>query len=177
MAATCFVPVWVHYTNLIWVILSVCVSMCWYLSLKCTAGYDRKGGSLTSFKSHWTKHIAEHSTVETLCYHCLSGWKHVTLCKIKLPTRLPFKPCTRAICAKAGFALCSFITIWEQVFKQVQPLKIEKYCLARLIKGCILYAMKQWQQVCVSNLFVLRLLYLQQYAWADGWLNHREPNN
>lgn len=148
--------------------------MCWYLSLKWTAGYDRKGGSLTSFKSHYTKDIAEHSTVETLSYHCLSRWKHVTLCKIKLTTCLPFKPCTWAICAKAGFTLCSSITIWEQVLTQVQLLKIQKYCCGKIDQRVHM----QWNSgsrcVCVKPVCPAVTL---SYAWADGWLNHREPNN
>lgn len=54
------------------VILGGCVKCVWYLSLKWTAGFDRKGGSQTSFKCHFTKHIAEHTAVETLCYRWFS---------------------------------------------------------------------------------------------------------
>lgn len=123
MSAPCLVTVGVHCANLLGLFWVVVWNVCWYLSLKWTTGSDRKGGSQTSFKCHFTKHIAEHSAEETLCYRWFSRWKHPTLCKIKLETCLPFEHCTCAI--------CTVRCIWTQILAShytVSSLYQSKYC-------------------------------------------------
>lgn len=162
-----------HSTSLLGLFWVVVWNVCWYLSLKWTAGYDRKRGSQTSFKCHFTKHIAEHGAVETSCYRCFSRWKQPTLCKIKLATCLPCEHCACAICAARCIWTQTLVSHYivssphENKYSHEHSCPKSKHTLWKNgSKGA--YVMKRCcRQVSVSNLFVLRLPYLMSALTND----------
>lgn len=123
MEATCLVAAWVHCANLLELFWVVVWNVCWYLSLKWTAGYDRKGGSLTSFKCHYTKraqqarHRACTNAVWLFFFPLLQGGN--TQHFVRLNTRHVGHPNTTLVLSvlnsEASFALCSVIAGREQV--------------------------------------------------------------
>lgn len=125
MAATCLVAAWVHCANLPELFWVVVWNVCWYLSLKWTAGYDRKGGSLTSFKCHYTKRM-QHIAAESSHACCLFFWFFFPLLRggntphfVRLNTRHVGHPDTTlvlsALNSEASFTIRSVIAGREQV--------------------------------------------------------------